>query len=88
SDSVEDNLGILCAWPQDQDAPTHFSAFGRRSERGCARDDLFEEEESLKTQEDWNLLYVAVTRAKQLLLVSGVAGTRGAGEGGVVEGSW
>ncbi|MCO4859329.1 UvrD-helicase domain-containing protein [Herbaspirillum sp. WGmk3] len=88
SDSVEDNLGILCAWPQDQDAPTHFSAFGRRSERGCARDDLFEEEESLKTQEDWNLLYVAVTRAKQLLLVSGVAGNRGAGEGGVVEGSW
>lgn len=88
SDSVEDNLGILCAWPQDQDAPTHFSAFGRRSERGCARDALFEEEEILKTQEDWNLLYVAITRAKQLLLVSGVAGKRGAGEGGVVEGSW
>lgn len=88
SDSVEDNLGILCAWPQDQDAPTHFSAFGRRSERGCARDALFEEEELLKTQEDWNLLYVAITRAKQLLLVSGVAGKRGAGEGGVVEGSW
>ncbi|WP_443112941.1 UvrD-helicase domain-containing protein [Herbaspirillum seropedicae] len=88
SDSVEDNLGILCAWPQDEDAPTHFSAFGRRSERGSARDPLFEEEETLRTQEDWNLLYVAVTRAKQLLLVSGVAGTRGAGEGGVVQGSW
>ncbi|NUT60070.1 UvrD-helicase domain-containing protein [Herbaspirillum sp. C9C3] len=88
SDGMEDNLGILCAWPQDRDAPTHFSAFGRRSERGAARAPLFEEEESLKTQEDWNLLYVAVTRAKQLLLVSGVAGTRGAGEGGVVEGSW
>lgn len=88
SDSVEDNLGILCAWPQDEDAPTHFSAFGRRSERGCARDPLFEEEEALRTQEDWNLLYVAITRAKQLLLVSGVAGTRGAGEGGVVQGSW
>ncbi|WP_433693451.1 UvrD-helicase domain-containing protein [Herbaspirillum seropedicae] len=88
SDSVEDNLGILCAWPQDEDAPTHFSAFGRRSERGSARDPLFEEEETLRTQEDWNLLYVAVTRAKQLLLVSGVAGTRGADAGGVVQGSW
>jgi len=88
SDSVEDNLGILCAWPQDKDAPTHFSAFSRRSERGGARDDLFEEEDALRRQEDWNLLYVAVTRAKQLLLVSGVAGTRGAGEGGVVQGSW
>jgi ATP-dependent helicase/nuclease subunit A len=41
SESVEDNLGILCEWPQDQDAPTHFSAFGRRSERGMAREKLF-----------------------------------------------
>ncbi len=88
SESVEDNLGIICEWPQDQDAPTHFSAFGRRSERGAARQRLFDEEDALRQQEDWNLLYVAVTRAKQLLLVSGVAGTRGAGEGGVVAGSW
>ncbi|WP_343584457.1 UvrD-helicase domain-containing protein [Herbaspirillum sp.] len=88
SDSVEDNIGILCDWPQDQDAPTHFSAFGRRSERGRARQDLFAAEESFRLQEDWNLLYVAVTRAKQLLLVSGVAGTRGASEGGLQEGSW
>lgn len=88
SDSVEDNLGILCEWPQDQDAPTHLSAFGRRSERGMAREKLFQEEEDLRRQEDWNLLYVAVTRAKQLLLVSGVAGLRGAGAAGLVEGSW
>ena len=88
SESVEDNLGIICEWPQDRDAPTHFSAFGRRSERGVARQRLFDEEDALRQQEDWNLLYVAVTRAKQLLLVSGVAGNRGAGEGGVVAGSW
>ncbi|KAF1042519.1 MAG: ATP-dependent helicase/nuclease subunit A [Herbaspirillum frisingense] len=88
SDSVDDNVGILCEWPQDEDAPTHFSAFGRRSERGNAREDLFAAEESFRLQEDWNLLYVAVTRAKQLLLVSGVAGTRGADEGGVQDGSW
>ncbi|MBP0598780.1 UvrD-helicase domain-containing protein [Herbaspirillum sp. LeCh32-8] len=88
SDSVDDNVGILCEWPQDEDAPTHFSAFGRRSERGRARAPLFDAEESFRQQEDWNLLYVAVTRAKQLLLVSGVAGTRGAGEGGVQDRSW
>ncbi|WP_192858511.1 UvrD-helicase domain-containing protein [Herbaspirillum robiniae] len=88
SDSVDDNVGILCEWPQDEDAPTHFSAFGRRSERGLAREHLFDAEEGFRLQEDWNLLYVAVTRAKLLLLVSGVAGTRGAGEGGVQEGSW
>ena len=88
SDPANDNVGILCDWPQDEDAPTHFSAFGRKSERGLARDRWFDAEEGFKQQEDWNLLYVAITRAKQLLIVSGVASTRGALEGGVQEGSW
>jgi len=88
SDPANDNIGILCDWPQDQDAPTHFSAFGRKSERGTARDRWFDAEEHFKMQEDWNLLYVALTRAKQLLIVSGVAGTKGALEGGVQDGSW
>ncbi len=88
SDPANDNIGILCDWPQDEDAPTHFSAFGRKSERGTARDRWFDAEEHFKMQEDWNLLYVALTRAKQLLIVSGVAGTKGALEGGIQEGSW
>ena len=88
SDGVEDHVGILCDWPQECDAPVHFSAFGRRAERGRARHHLFQAEEQFRLQEDWNLLYVAVTRAKQLLLVSGVAGTRGAAADGVQEGSW
>ncbi|MCA1325119.1 UvrD-helicase domain-containing protein [Herbaspirillum sp. alder98] len=88
SDGIEDHVGILCDWPQERDAPVHFSAFGRRAERGRARHNLFEAEERFRLQEDWNLLYVAVTRAKQLLLVSGVAGTRGAATDGVQEGSW
>ncbi|WP_157050562.1 UvrD-helicase domain-containing protein [Herbaspirillum rhizosphaerae] len=88
SDPANDNVGILCDWPQDEDAPTHFSAFGRKSERGLARDRWFDAEEGFKQQEDWNLLYVAITRAKQLLIVGGVASTRGALDGGVQEGSW
>ena len=88
SDPANDNVGILCDWPQDQDAPIHFSAFGRKSERGMARDMWFQAEEGFKQQEDWNLLYVALTRAKQLLIVSGVAGARGSLAGGVQEGSW
>ena len=88
SDPANDNVGILCDWPQDQDAPVHFSAFGRKSERGMARDGWFQAEEGFKQQEDWNLLYVALTRAKQLLIVSGVAGARGSLVGGVQEGSW
>jgi ATP-dependent helicase/nuclease subunit A len=73
SQPARDDIGILCDWPEDADRPTHFSAFGRKDERGAARDRLFEAEQAFKTQEDWNLLYVAITRAKQLLIVSGVA---------------
>ena len=84
SKPARDDYGILCDWPQDAEAPLHFSAFGSSAERGAARDRLFDAEEGFKTQEDWNLLYVATTRAKQLLIVSGVAGR----SGGVTEDSW
>lgn len=88
SDPARDDLGILCDWPQDADAPVHFSAFGRKSERGMARDQLFAAEENFKMQEDWNLLYVAATRAKEILIVSGIAGERNAQSDGMKEGSW
>jgi ATP-dependent helicase/nuclease subunit A len=88
SEPARDDCGILCDWPQDADAPTHFSCFGRSQERGAARDALFAAEESFRRQEDWNLLYVGATRAKEILIVSGVAGTRGALDGGIIEGSW
>ncbi|MET0964595.1 MAG: UvrD-helicase domain-containing protein [Noviherbaspirillum sp.] len=88
SEPARDDVGILCDWPQDADTPRHFSAFARQDERGAARDHLFDEEQGFREQEDWNLLYVAATRAKDLLIVSGVAGLRGAGADGVVAGSW
>ena len=88
SDGARDDVGVLCEWPQDKDAPVHFSVFGRQSERGAARDLLFEEEEKLKVQEDWNLLYVAATRAKKLLIISGVADPRSSAAHGVAEGRW
>ncbi|AIY40209.1 ATP-dependent DNA helicase pcrA [Collimonas arenae] len=84
SKPARDDYGILCDWPQDAEAPQHFSAFGSSAERGAARDPLFNAEEGFKTQEDWNLLYVATTRAKQLLIISGVAGR----SGGITEDSW
>jgi ATP-dependent helicase/nuclease subunit A len=88
SEPARDDVGILCDWPQDADMPRHFSAFAKQDERGAARDALFEEEQGFRLQEDWNLLYVAATRARDLLIISGVAGKRGAGADGVVEGSW
>jgi ATP-dependent helicase/nuclease subunit A len=88
SDPARDDIGILCDWPQDADAPVHFSAFGRKGERGIARDELFSAEENFKMQEDWNLLYVAATRAKEILIVSGVADDRNTQPDGIKEGSW
>ncbi|WP_205609673.1 UvrD-helicase domain-containing protein [Noviherbaspirillum galbum] len=88
SEPARDDLGILCDWPQDRDAPTHFSCFGRKDDRGAARDALFEAEDGFRMQEDWNLLYVALTRAKEMLIISGVDGGRVALEDGCVEGSW
>ena len=88
TDPMHDDIGILCDWPQDAAAPVHFSAFARTSERGAARDALFGAEDRLKCQEDWNLFYVAVTRAKQLLIVSGVAAEKSSAIDGINESSW
>lgn len=88
SGAARDDAGILCSWPMHADAPDHFSCYGRSDERGAARDALFADEERLRRQEDWNLLYVAATRARETLIVSGVAATRGALPDGCMEGSW
>ena len=86
SDSGRDTLGVLCDWPQDAPAPTHFSVFGKTATRGYAREALFAQEEAFRVQENWNLLYVAATRAKACLMISGVHS--GKDDAGVVAGSW
>ncbi|BCG49769.1 UvrD-helicase domain-containing protein [Candidatus Profftella armatura (Diaphorina cf. continua)] len=65
-----DKIGILCNWPQNKLKPEHFSVYSH--EKGMARNILFKREKKFKEQEDWNLYYVALTRAKQLLIISGV----------------
>lgn len=75
SQGKDEAEGILCDWPQEEMAPVHFSAFAK--ERGHARAKLFAAEQEFKEQEDWNLLYVAITRAKAIFLASGVAGRNG-----------
>ncbi len=76
SKSAREDLGLLCDWPQNAAAPLHFSAFAARAQRGLARAALFAQEEQFQQQEDWNLLYVAMTRARRILLVSGVDDAR------------
>lgn len=87
SDAGAEKAGVLCDWPQDAPAPVHFSVFGKKAERGAARDTWFAQEEAFRQQENWNLLYVAATRARQLLIVSGAHTGKEEG-GGVKPGSW
>jgi ATP-dependent helicase/nuclease subunit A len=62
---------ILIDWPAAADAPRHFSVFGDVNSRGNARAALFADEEQRADEEDWNLFYVAATRAREVLILSG-----------------
>jgi ATP-dependent helicase/nuclease subunit A len=69
---------VLVVWPPDAPAPEHLSVVARGEEaRDAARAPWFAQDDALAVQEDWNLLYVAATRARQVLIVSGVQPARG-----------
>jgi len=67
------SYAVLAPWPPDAPRPVHFSLFGRQDERGERRETWFEDEAKLAQRESDNLLYVALTRAEQALIVSGDA---------------
>jgi ATP-dependent helicase/nuclease subunit A len=68
-----DSYGVLAPWPPEAPRPDHFSLFGKQGERGAWRQPWFAEEALLTQRESDNLLYVALTRAEQGLIVSGAA---------------
>ena len=68
-----DNWDILVDWTPGEKKPNHFSIYGAKKQRGESRSELFARHEALNRTEDTNLLYVAVTRARQAFFVSGVA---------------
>jgi ATP-dependent helicase/nuclease subunit A len=79
-----DNESVLVVWPPQAAAPEHVSLVARgASAQDEARAAWFEQEETQRAQEDWNLLYVAATRARQVLIVAGSAAARGS-----LEDSW
>ena len=71
---------VLVDWPTDARAPAHFSLYGDKASRGQVREHYFAQEAALAQREDLNLLYVAMTRACQALLISG--------SGSLLEGQW
>jgi len=68
-----DSYAVLAPWPPTAPQPEHFSLFGKQDEQGNWREPWFAEEAELAQRESDNLLYVALTRAKQGLIVSGDA---------------
>jgi len=75
-----DGYGVLLDWQPDASRPAHFSLFSDKRGRGVKRAHYFDADEKYAQREEMNLLYVAMTRAKQALLVSGC--------GELAEGSW
>src|SRR5262245_4119780 len=63
-------------WPPEAEAPRRFSMWPRKDERSSAQQKAAAVEEQLAERENLNLLYVAMTRAQQALIVSG-SETRG-----------
>jgi len=69
--SKTDSYSVLLDWQPDAPRPTHFSLFSDKRGRGAKRARYFDADEAYALREEMNLLYVAMTRAKQALLVSG-----------------
>jgi ATP-dependent helicase/nuclease subunit A len=61
----------LVDWPGDRDRPVHFLLAGRQAELDSKSRALLEKQEQDSLCEDANLLYVAITRARQYLYISG-----------------
>lgn len=66
-----DGYSVLLDWPTNAARPVHFSLYATVASQGKKRQHMFEAEENYARREGMNLLYVAITRAKQALLVSG-----------------
>ncbi len=65
-----DGSGLLMDWPTDKDAPNQMFVYKKNYLSSSTQ--IFKDQElSITEIENYNLLYVAMTRAKQCLVVSG-----------------
>lgn len=69
---AQEHSGVLLDWSPHERSPAHLSMY-TKSGLTFPRRQIWDEEERIYQRENWNLLYVAMTRAKQGLWISGVA---------------
>lgn len=74
-----DPWDLLVDWPPQAAAPGHLSFYGRQDEHGAARQPLFDAEIGAAAREELNLLYVAMTRARQVFIASGIENAKARG---------
>jgi ATP-dependent helicase/nuclease subunit A len=74
--AAQDRESVLVVWPPQQASPEHLSVVTGGA-RDSARAAWLADDDAQRAQEDWNLLYVAATRARQVLIVAGSAPGRG-----------
>jgi ATP-dependent helicase/nuclease subunit A len=82
-DAARDAIGnergaaALIEWPIDRTRPSNFILLGRKTDADGYTAEVAKRRAAAAFREEWNLLYVALTRAQQLLFVSGCeSGTR------------
>ncbi|MES2365864.1 MAG: UvrD-helicase domain-containing protein [Pseudomonadota bacterium] len=68
-----DAYTVLTDWPPGAARPAHFSVYGDKTLRAAFQNEFFDAEARHAQRENFNLLYVAMTRARQALIVSGAA---------------
>ncbi len=82
----KDHVGVLMNWLPDEAGPNHISPFfSGRPRKDPARQNLRDQEDQIAEIENWNLLYVALTRAKEAVYMSGCANK---GSNPISENSW
>jgi ATP-dependent helicase/nuclease subunit A len=63
--------GVLLDWSPDETSPSHLSLYTSKSLTD-QREAIYQKENQVSENENWNVLYVAMTRAQQGLWISGV----------------
>ena len=77
-DSNKDSLSALVEWPAQAERPTHIQLIPGSETRDQISEHYLEAQKLAALKEQCHLLYVAVTRAKQCLYISGCRATRSA----------
>ncbi len=67
---------VLLDWPPHAPAPQYFSLLSHKGELARAHERYVNEEQTHARRENLNLLYVAITRARQMFVVSGCASSK------------